>query len=439
VTILFTTPAELEAERNLVGIGIMWPERLREVDVQPEHFADPRWRICWQALLGLERDRQHIDPLTVAQAIQTMGIAMISHAEIASAYSNVVTGATIGHYAELVRAAATRRALAVLCSEVVEAARGYAPADELLSNVLRDVARLHVEQPSNSERVFDLLKARFIELNELADRRAAGAADVLTGVPTGIDAVDSLVGGFQRGIVTVAAGRPGMGKSSFALACVRNAAGRGIGCHVFSLEDTRQAYVDRVIAGESGVPAESLRTLSLDSKDRGAISWAMGHFRRETPWLVEDRCGITADEVVRTVRRRLPENRTQLVVVDYVQLLRAPRGFRPGEETISYCISVLADAAKQDNIAYLVLAQLNRDCEKRDNKRPLLADLRGAGAIEERAKAVFFLYRPAVYNERDEARNLVDESVLEILVAKNNQGRVGKAIATWDGATMAVR
>jgi replicative DNA helicase len=433
----FTTEAELRAEQDVVGICLRWPERIREIDLAPEHFADMRWRAAFQGLQALDRDNLPVSEVAVGDALAKMGTTSIALAHLFAASNEVNTGTNIAYHATLVRNAAVRRALALACSEILDAAKQHEPADELLTEALRRMAALNLEQPADSEQIYNLVKARYLELGHLADAKARGES-VVTGVPTGIAAVDDLVGGFQRGIVTVAAGRPGMGKSSFALACVRHASKHGVGCHVFSLEDTRAAYCDRVIAGEAHVSAEALRTLDLTADDRGRVNWAMGNFRKEQPWLVEDRAGISADEVVRSVRRKLRENKTRLVVVDYITLLRAPRDVRRGEEAVTYSMNVLADAAKQDGIAYLVLAQLNRECEKRDDKRPMLSDLKQAGTIEERAKAVFFLYRPSKYGEVDSTGAAVPEDVIEILIAKNNQGRCGKALAQWDGRTMRI-
>lgn len=434
----FTTPAELAAERSVIGICLTWPERIREVDLAPEHFATPRWRVTWAALQSLDRDRRAIDLVLVSQFMTTTG-SPVTMVDLSQAMGSEPTGTNVAHYAELVRAGAVRRALATACAEVLEGARLHHPPDELLSEALRQIAALNVERPGQTYHVVDLLKERFGELSAMAEAKARGEY-VSTGIPTGMAELDGILGGLQRGIVTIAAGRPGMGKSSFALACVRHAARAGIGCHVFSLEDTRAAYCDRIIAGESDVPAEAIRTLAITAEQRGRIAWSMDRINRTTPWLVEDRSGISADEIVRSVRRKLATNKTQLVVVDYVQLLRAPRDVRRGEEAVTYAMNVLADAAKQDNLVYLVLAQLNRDCEKRDNKRPLLSDLKQAGTIEERAKAVLFLYRPAVYREVDKETGApVPESVVEILIAKNNQGQTGEARATWSGETMVMR
>jgi replicative DNA helicase len=339
---------------------------------------------------------------------------------------SVPTADNAEHYVAIVRDGWVRRMVAEACASAVQGAERGDEGAELLSEILRRLAEITVEGPSETRSIRELLKERFAELGRIADAKARGET-AATGIPTGLDALDALLGGLQTGIVTTAAGRPGMGKSSFALSCVRGASERGVGCHVFSLEDTRDAYCDRVISGESLVAAERLRQVSITRTEMGAIHGALDKFPRDRRWLVDDRSGITAEEIVRSVRRSLAENKTKLVVVDYVQLIRGRGTSR--EEIVSHAMNVLADAAKQDRVSYLVLSQLNRECEKRDDKRPMLADLKQAGTIEERSKCVLMLYRPSVYET-------APDNVIEILVRKNNQGQIGGVSAKWDGATL---
>lgn len=432
----FVTQAELDAERSVIGAILLWPENLPRVDLSPHQFAEVRWAATWSAIRELEAAQTPIDLISVGHRLEQGGKLMT--ADLGKAAFDVLTAANLEHYVEMVRGAWVRRQVALACSAAVEQAKQHDAGEDLVSSLLQRVAEIHTERPGGEEAIRPMVRARLREILDAVDAKAKGDP-YSTGVLTGIPQLDAVLGGLQRGVVTVMAGRPGMGKSAAALSVTRHAANAGVGVHVFSLEDTRDAYLDRVISGASGVAATDIRTLDLDAARLGRMNWALaGAFERELPWLVEDRTGITADEVVRSVRRRLRDNGTQLVVVDYVQLLKPPRGTRAGEEAVTHSMNVLADAAKQDGICYLVLAQLNRDCEKRDNKRPQLSDLKQAGTIEERAKCVAFLYRPAMYSERDERGEAIGEDVIEVIVAKNNQGRTGTAFAQWDGATARV-
>lgn len=430
----FVTEAEEQAERVLAGIAAGWPDRAAQLELGEHQFADLRWRTVWSAARTMASQGRPVDPVTLVDELEGAGNRSLTQADVVGAFVAVPTADNAEHYAAIVRDGWIRRQVAQAAAGALEAAKRHEDGAEVLGELLRRLAEVHVEGAAETRPVREMLRERFLELGRLAD--AKGKGDVAaTGIPTGLEGLDRLLGGFQRGIVTVAAGRPGMGKSAFGMAAVRHASGLGIGCHVFSLEDTREAYCDRVLSGESLVPAEKLRQVALARADLGALSWAIDRIPKERPWVVDDRSGITAEEVVRSVRRSLERNRTELVVVDYVQILKGPPRMTR-EEAVSHAMNVLADAAKQDRIAYLVLAQLNRDCERRDDKRPILADLKQAGTIEERAKCVVMLYRPSVYGDKDERGFAQPDDLVELLIRKNNQGRTGPAAARWDGATL---
>ena len=422
------TEAEADAERALAGVACGWPEQAATLELEGRHFADPRWRAVWTAGRAMAGEGLAVDPVTLADRLEGDGVKALTLADLMAAFAAVPTASNADHYAAIVRDGWVRRSIAAAASAALDGAAKGEEGAELLSEILRRLAEISLEGPTETRPIREMLKERFFELGQIAEAKAKGDA-AATGIPTGLEQLDGLLGGLQRGVATVAAGRPGMGKSAFALACVRSASSRGIGCHVFSLEDTREAYCDRVLSGESRVPAERIRQVALSLADMGQMQWALEGFPKARPWIVDDRAGVSAEEVVRSVRRSISTNRTQLVVVDYVQLLKGPPRSSPAD-AMTHAMGVLADAAKQDRIAYLVMAQLNRECEKRDDKRPLLSDLKASGAIEERAKCVVMLYRPAVYDEA------APRDVVELLIRKNNQGQTGIAFARWAGETI---
>ena len=147
-------------------------------------------------------------------------------------------------------------------------------------------------------------------------------------------------------------------------------------------------------------------------------------------WRVDSRSGLTAEEIVRSVRRHKRKNGTKLVIVDYIQLIAWPKYARTPHDALTQIITVLANAAKADGISYVVMSQLNRGVEQRDDKRPLLSDLRESGSLEERSKCVLALYRPNYYDPN------ADPTLAQILVLKNSNGQTGTVDATWDGPTM---
>jgi len=229
------------------------------------------------------------------------------------------------------------------------------------------------------------------------------------------------------------AGRPGMGKSALGMTMAAAQVRDGAGVHVFSLEDTWRTYADRFLSRVSAVPAEVLRTgraLNLveqrDLRDGASAAAAKcGH------WVIDDRSGIDAAEIVRSVRRSARDNATRVVIVDYIQLTRRPPKTSQHEH-LGQQLLTLATAAKQDDVSYVVLSQLNRGLESRDDKTPRLSDLRESGNLEEFSKCVIAIHRPVMY-QRD-----ADPSEAQLLVLKNNQGRTGRVVAKFDGPRIAV-
>ena len=212
---------------------------------------------------------------------------------------------------------------------------------------------------------------------------------------------------------------------------------------MFSLEDTEEAYADRTISRASGVPAQSMRNADLDRGQVSDLSKAIVRVSGRR-WLVDGRSGITAEEIVRSVRKHRRTNDTHVVIVDYVQLVRGARGVSRHDQ-LTEIITTLADAAKADGLAYVVMSQLNRDLEKRNDKRPLMSDLRESGSLEERAKCVVGIYRGHYYTpnkptkgidyEHDPPSNYDFVRQVQLLVLKNNNGATGPVYATFDGPT----
>jgi len=270
------------------------------------------------------------------------------------------------------------------------------------------------------------------------------------GIPTGIETLDAKLYGLQEGVVTIACGRPGMGKSSFALAVADEASALGATVDVFSLEDTRRRWALRWLSRRSGVPIDTMRAPTWQGADSDAITQATLEIRARKTLRYQLATSMTAQQIVRAVRRnpRKPGER-RVVVVDYLQRLRWPDGAQNEHQAWTRSMVTLSDAAARDGDAYLVLSQLNRDVERRQDKRPQLADLRESGGIEEHAKCVLGLYRGAYYSS--EPRREVDypgdrppptteehERTLQVLILKNNFGPCGRVWLNWDGPTTRV-
>lgn len=458
-------PHNLSAEASVLGGVLLRRAALDEPAVaalEVPDFYGPKHQAVWMAMRNLEATSQPIDPITVEVELQRLGKldAVGGLAFLGELALITPTAERTADYAALVGKLSTRRKVIAACSDVLDRLYAADEDDEDLNGSAAKtfaasvIQRVEVRSESTARTIGAVVKARLDQLDRIYEARQRGE-DALTGVPTGIAALDEKLGGYQPGIVTIVAGRPGMGKSSVFLAGADAATAAGYGVHIFAFEDSEESLADRAMAGLSGVAAEAIRSMSINRGEMRQIGDALNALKARKRWLIEDRPSPYVDDIVRAARREQAANGTKLAIVDYVQLLRGPRGRKyrvaDREQELSDIGTELMLAAREDGIAYLLGSQLNRDCERRDDKRPVVSDMRGSGTLEERAKCVVMVYRGCVYgpavegvDERRDGRGeyLPDGDewarMMELLVEKNSNGRTGRVFATFDGPTMRV-
>lgn len=432
-------------ESALVGAALIHSHIVEEVALKPTHFFDPRASSAWRAILQLQENGRPVDVLTVEGAIKAhLGESDWVVGFLGDSALNVPTPRNAVDYSRQIKAAAKQREAILRLSEGLERAKRCEAAEieESLAETIQALSETSEDGEDPGIEVAQLAKLRVRELEAMASAKARGEK-VLTGIPTGVAMLDSLVGGWPLKIASIVAARPGMGKSSLGLATARACESAGVGCHVFSLEDAGHAYADRNIAQESGVSAEVLRSLNYTQATMQSLAGALPKLFARKRWLFDESTGLTADDVVRRVRRRARENQTKLVVVDYIQLLRWPKGVTSSHEALGRSITAFADAAKTDGMAYVIMSQLNRGLETRTDKRPQLSDLRESGSLEERAKLVVGVYRGSKYGDPVSGVDYEDGECepepsdwaarCDLLVLKNSNGQTGCVRAKWDG------
>jgi replicative DNA helicase len=440
----------LHLEQAVIGAVFLDPSSIDTIPLDAADFHDPRAMHVWGAMVNLRDASKPIDPATVEMALAKRGVVDAVGLEfLADCALRVPTAANALEYARIIREAALTRRTMLAMGELLEAGRrGDASGAELVGMALAALSKLDTESPDDAITVGKLVRDRWKQLEQVAAERKDGI-DRMTGLPTGVEGLDRLLGGWPRGIVSIVAARPGHGKSSLGLATTAASSSLGYGVHVFSLEDTRDAYADRTIAREANVSAERLRTTEFERADMPKLGPAIARLNQRRGWLIDDRSGISAEEIVRSVRRHRRDTGTQVVVVDYLQLLKWPKDARNQHDAIRMNLNVLADAAKADKLAYVVMSQLNRELERRADKRPMLSDLRESGSIEERSKCVVGLYRGACYGadpdpevDRDQDGYVPSQEAfakqVQLLVLKNSNGRTGRVFASWDGPTTTI-
>jgi replicative DNA helicase len=445
-----------ELEKSIIGSVLISPENLALLpSIEMPDFPTPIARYCWRAIRNLETANKPIDLITISDEVcryrtddrDNVHDQEVKRSEVDGylglcAYQ-VPTVDNAIEYARRLKDHSLKRRVRDSLREVLDAED--ATGAELLSMALGGLSVLDAEQPEQARSIKEVIERRMKQLDEIQKAKATGQAG-LTGMPTGVRGLDDKIGGFQPGIVSLVAARPSVGKSSFGLATADECTRQDLGVHVFSLEDTESAYADRSMARVSGVSAESIRNCDIRQGDMQSLQSSLPSLRTRR-WLFDDRSGITAQEIVRSVRRHKKPNQTKLVIVDYIQLVAKPSPRLTTHEALSENISTFADAAKQDSIAYVVMSQLNREIEKREDKRPQLSDLRESGSLEERSKCVIGLYRGSIYGKRpkkgidyqvQEPSQEDFEKQIQLLVLKNSNGRTGRVFATWHGPTTRV-
>lgn len=431
-----------DSERSLIGAAFIDASVLDRVGLPSQAFFSPRNALIWRLLLELHADNKPLDPILVAERANTPSI---TSADLANDIVFCVASNAEFH-ADVVRKHATTRKVLRAAAHITELhKRGEAEGDELLDAAMEAIAAINVGTPSEAVTVGQLVKERFAEFDRMLQARQDGD-EPITGVPTGLPSLDRQLAGIQPGIITIVAGRPGMGKSALALQIADHASARGHGVHVFSLEDSDAAYADRSLATGARVPTTRIRTAQLQRGDMLGLMRRAADLGRRKRWRYQKGSSMSAEAVVREVRRIRKENDTRLVIVDYVQLLDKPRRYQSENYALDHIMKVLAAAAKADDLAYLVLCQLNRDCEKREDKRPRASDLRDSGSLEQISKCVLGLYRGSVYGPPHHGIDYNDsdpddpcprddewERRLEILILKQNHGPLGTVVCGWDG------
>jgi replicative DNA helicase len=433
-------------EQALLGAVLLRPATLDILpSLEARDFGDMRGQAVWRAFSDLRADAAPIDLITVEDQLRRNGhLEAIGGAYIGECAAQAsMHDETVVEHANRVRDASLHRATLIALAEALERANsGELFGADLLSEGMRTLSQLDQNNQGDSSITVSELISQYMRD---ASARASRVGE-MTGHPTGVAALDGVLGGWQRGIVSIVAARPGHGKSSLALATTDACSASGIGVHVFSLEDTRESYCERILARGSKVPADALRRMRYDRGQLQDIGDAARKLQKRAGWVIDDSSGISADEIVRSVRRHRKANSTQVVIVDYLQLLKRNRDANSTHESVGANLNILADAAKQDGMAYVVLSQLNRNVEGRDDRRPMVSDMRESGTIEERAKCVIGLYRGSCYGgpvegiDEDEQGRLMSEerhrSSIQLLVLKNSNGpSPATVLANWDGKT----
>ncbi len=417
----YTPPANLEAEQSVLGAILIRPDSLDELvdQLKPEDFYREAHARIFRAMLDLYEASEPVDLVTVCAYLKDRGqLEAVGGPVFLAGLSEAVGFATnVLYYAKIVREKAILRRLLDASQQIAGAC--LAPVDNVEEFVGQAEIKISGAMEDRGTREYSLAEllpeeTRRIEI--LHEHR-----DQLLGVPSGFRDLDMITAGFQKSDLIILAARPGMGKTSLALNIAHYAA-TAAECFVpvafFSLEMSKDQLVRKLISSEGRIDGDRLRTGRMQG-DEWAKMYAVQGLLERTPIYIRDDASPTVLQIKAQARRMKKKYGVGLVIVDYLQLMRDPRE-RVREQQIARISSDLKAMAKELDVPVIALAQLNRELEKRPNRRPKLSDLRESGALENDADVVIFIYRDEMYRKESP-----DKGIAEVEVAKQRKGRTG--------------
>lgn len=420
-------PHSADAEKSVLGAALLSKEALMDVveTVRARDFYDANHKEIFEAILNLSRRNAPVDALTVSEELKKRGaLEMVGgRAYIGALSSGTPTTANAGEYARIVAENASVRRLIETADDVVS--KGYEGSME--AGTLLDYAEQGIFEISQAREKGQYTHIRDVLLAniEIIDR-AAQMEGGLTGLTTGFRELDDKTSGLQKSDLVILAARPAMGKTAFALSVALNAAVKGgASVLIFSMEMAKEQLGQRLLAMESRVDMQNLKKGNLDHRDWDDINDALDVLSRANIH-IDDTAGISIMEMKSKCRRLKAEAGLDLVIIDYLQLMNPEGRADSRTQEISVISRNLKLLARELDCPVLVLSQLSRAPEARNDHRPMLSDLRESGSIEQDADVVLFLYRDEYYNPEEAV-----PGDCEVILAKQRSGPTGTIHVAW--------
>ncbi len=430
-------PHNVDAEASVLGGVILRNDALNSIEtLAAEDFYDPRHREVFGAIKSLEARSKPIDPVTIEEELSRTGKlpAVGGLSFLSDLMDAVPTADNVTHYAEIVADKAIARRLIGVASEV--AAKGFGEYGEV-RDYLDDTERLIFEVTQRRERGGPQpIKSILTQVFKSFDGRSRAEGGV-TGVPSGFTDLDMMTSGLQPSDLIILAARPSMGKTALAMSIAQNAAiGNGFPAIVFSLEMSGTQLAERMLCSEARIDSSLLRRMQLQRQDMTNLTVAADAISR-APMMIDDTPAPTVSELRSRCRRwrankeLFKEKPFGLIVIDYLQLMRGQSTSKNSnrEQEISEISRGLKALAKELGCPIIALSQLNRSLESRQDKKPILSDLRESGAIEQDADVIMFVYRDEYYNKEKSEK----KGIAEIIIGKQRNGPIGEVELSFIG------
>jgi replicative DNA helicase len=417
-------PQNLEAEQAVLGGIFLRTAVFHEVlDVLVEDdFYSPAHRAIYSACRSLFEKGAPIDLVTVAEELTGLGQleTVGGPVYLAELAASPVSASNALYHAKIVKDKGVQRKLIETAGQIIASSfEAGGSVDTLLDESEQAIFRISESRTKNTYMGSkELVGKVFRQLEELYAKK-----ELVTGVPTGYHRLDEITAGLQPSDLIIIAGRPSMGKTAFALnLALRAATHFDVPSAVFSLEMSMDQLMMRMLCIRAKVDLGSLRRGFISDADWSRLFDAAQDLS-QAPIFIDDTPALSSLELRARCRRLKAEKKLGLVVVDYLQLMRASRVIDSREQEISEISRSLKALAKEIHVPVIALSQLNRKVEERTDKRPKLSDLRESGAIEQDADVIMFLYRDAVYNKQEDNPKA---NIAEVIIGKQRNGPIGE-------------
>lgn len=418
-------PHDLNAEREVLGDLIQYNDSLSDVlevlSRDGSEFYQTAHKIIFQEIVDMLDKGHAVDIITLCDYLKKSGNLdkIGGYAAVSIITDCAVSASNIQYHCKIIKEKAVDRTIISETSRLMESAYNQAlPTQEKLAEAQKTILSLSLSKDQNSLQTSKVIAH---ETHKLIEERHQRGTGMVIGLSTGFDKLDNLTGGMSNGDLWIVAARPGMGKTAFAVDVAYNAALKGYKAVIFSLEMPRESLMVRILAGMTGYDSRLLSRGFVKPDQWQKVTQATVRIG-EAPLYIDDKPSITPSEIMAKCRKLRGDKGLDLVVVDYLQLMKLPGKHESREQQVAEISRSMKMIAREIGVPVMALSQLNRQVELRPNRKPNLGDLRESGAIEQDADVIAFIYRDEMYNK---APDNPERGKAEIMIEKHRNGPTG--------------
>lgn len=419
-------PYSIEAEESLLGNIMLYKDAIRETidaGITAEDFYDRNHQTIFKLMASMYENRESIDTVSLSQKLKDFNeYDKVGGINYLMQLANATISATnTKEYINIIKNKSLARKVIKVGEEISkDAFDSSISVDEMLENVEKKVT--DVTRSKTDAEFYEGKKLFDDTLNHVHQIQDSGSR--ITGIRTVYQQLDDKTAGFQRGDLIILAARPSMGKTALALNFAINSAAVNPGAiAIFSLEMPAEHIAMRILAAKARVEISKIRTGRLNDKEWSSLNEASLQLRGQN-FYIDDTPGIRVSDMYAKCRKLARDEGLFMVVVDYIQLIQTTGKSESRQQEVSEISRRLKAMARELNVPVIALSQLSRSVEQRENKRPMLSDLRESGAIEQDADLVMFLYREDYYKQEEDRQN--ESETVELIIAKHRNGPTGK-------------